>query len=459
MKTAVNKVDGYLLLVVIFYLSGCMRKGIRREMIPRKKKQLCRIAIIGCVLFVLFCLSGCKNRETKTEFRSLLQSEINISNDNKNTITYKYDEYGRCVLKEEVYYTTFGGNEKETRRITTTFLFDRKGYLVKEIMETTYEEPPKQVSETSYSYSSDGTLIKKTIEESSEGSKYAPYVENVEYEYENNGDYYSVTEKHTEHGSVTSETREYKNDKLIRYSKTDHQGVVTILDELYDKWGNRLGCANNRRLTLYDRYGTKIWFVYVGYAYDDSPFSFVEGRHCIYDKRDNLTYLSVFDIAEGTNIYKFTYDECDRILSLHSFFISKDMESQSLYDAQWTYNADGSFVVERWGKKSEIDGDWRPWYHIIEEYSIGGKPLTEKYYNEEGDIEFLSYESLFSYSNNERIETTIYYDESGSTISESSIVYIYDGEGNLILHELKRTQPSDIFRSEYVYSKVEVLID
>lgn len=417
-------------------------------------KQL--TAILLAIILVASCSSACGIQEKPAEERKLLMNETTISGSNKTFIEYKYDEYGRCIIKEEHRLSTSHDTEQEYSCETTKYYFNRQGILERETSVRSGEDSSTRTVETKYTYSSDGSLAKKEVTTTYEGSIFSPSTVTYEYEYENDGDHHSVTEKKTEHSLISYETTEYIGDNCIRVIRKDWDGNVTTEESLFDQWGNAIGRSNRNQISLLDRYETEIWTVRVDSTSGNGVFIFTEGPNCQYDQNNNLIYLSVNNHLEGSAKYHFTYDAQNRISSMVEILtFGGDLNDQDKYEGNWNYNEDGSFIVDRWGYSLEETGDWIPWYHIIEEFSVEQKPLRERYYHE-GKKEYLGYEYIYDYSDSEEKVVKTFYDDTGAIEAEEIEISLYDEDGDLIMYEHKTSNGVIDSRHEYGYGSIEV---
>lgn len=253
-------------------------------------------------------------------------------------------------------------------------------------------------------------------------------------------------------GTIKSLLYEYSEDGTVATAYMIDKDGEKVLDHnvYYDIWGNCLGSSNDYMLTVYDRYGTEITNINMGWA-GVVHQKIVPGVNTLYTDSGDLLYFSGLSFSEGFCNYAFCYDSQGRIVSCtdKSLF---DLSQSVITDVtNFEYYEDGSFIRTTYSHDETLPLSHENGIYIICEYSSNGiiSKRTDKNYNQDVIDEYFYDDNgqlllWLSYNNGivtEMERNDISYDENGCIVE--IIKYVQGEKQSMIVREYEKYKKVD----------------
>lgn len=212
--------------------------------------------------------------------------------------------------------------------------------------------------------------------------------------------------------------------RLFAYTTINEQLQWPLYYDRYDAWGQWMGTTEERKLNLYDRYGTLITELLVGDSRGDEQ-KIVRGVNALYDESNNLTRLACVSEDYGLVLYYFEYDDLDRIIYSTSQIVYNKTEVSRTSEVLFEYNQDGSY-----SKNEIIRGDY---FRLPENRSIATMYSAEGVVISVCEIDMDTGQIVMTAEYDlQGNEISIVYYENGAVLQERMHKYEYDDFGNAI---------------------------
>lgn len=217
---------------------------------------------------------------------------------------------------------------------------------------------------------------------------------------------------------------EYDTDgkRLRAIDKRGNRDEI-LFEDLYDAWGNHMGTTNQAAINMYDRYGTFVIDLLMGFV-DDHSQRVVPNVNALYDMDGNLKMLASLSETEGFILYYFDYDELNRI-SYAKVVSEGALTNHTIQELSFSYSEDGTITKTM---KTKYDGDSSTYDNMVAMVFTSEHVLLSR-----TDIDMTTglatYEEAYN-AQGQKVHSVWYRKCEDDLIEDYE--YVYDDHGNLI---------------------------